>query len=53
MAIGKVIKYILESKDDNKHTALLRIDFKGAFDNVWRPALLYTLQNEKCPAKSL
>ncbi|XP_067120140.1 uncharacterized protein [Centruroides vittatus] len=41
------------AKLEGRHTMMVTIDFKGAFDHAWWPAILSTLIKTNCPANIL
>ncbi|XP_067118869.1 uncharacterized protein [Centruroides vittatus] len=48
-AIDNIKSRILQARAENKHSLMVTIDFKGAFDHAWWPAILTDLKNNKCP----
>lgn len=49
MAIKRVMDFIRRAKLNEQHTAVVSVDFKGAFDHAWRPAILHVLKLQNCP----
>lgn len=48
-AASAVLIYINHSKRLNCHTAIVSIDYCGAFDNAWHPAILKNLKDSNYP----
>lgn len=49
-ALQEIFSSIIEHKK-RTHTALVSIDFKGAFDNMWPPGLIKHLDSLEAPAQ--
>ncbi|XP_067121122.1 uncharacterized protein, partial [Centruroides vittatus] len=48
-AVEKVLNYIRTARQNGKHTLMVSIDYKGAFNHAWWPAILYKLGKDNCP----
>lgn len=48
-AIQKIVDYIQTAKSQKEHTAIITLDFQGAFNRAWTPLILTNLRETKCP----
>ncbi|XP_023212069.1 uncharacterized protein LOC111614928 [Centruroides sculpturatus] len=48
-ALDNLLDYINNAKKNGRHTLLVAVDFKGAFDHAWWPEILNQLGKANCP----
>ncbi|GBM59458.1 Putative protein in type-1 retrotransposable element R1DM [Araneus ventricosus] len=49
-ALNSLLSEIQDARNHSKHTIVLSIDIKGAFDNLHHQAIVQALTNSPCPA---